>query len=250
MKYSSVALIFGGGTGVRASTHGVPKQFVRVKGEPIIIQTVKQFEKSPVIDAVVLVCVEGYVEYLRNLVSEYKLTKVVSIVKGGASGQESIYNGLIAINNLDLAQDAVVFIHDAVRPLISSPLLSNCLNAVRRYGSAIASVVCYETVASRVKEQVREIYPRSELVLLRAPQVFYVKDIYRYHEMARASGLRDTFTDSASLAKHYGHTIHLVESSSKNIKITYPEDIYILNALLDAEEHSEIFGTSDSSLND
>lgn len=239
--YSKIALIFGGGTGVRASTHGIPKQFIKVDGVPIIVRTILKFENSDFVDAIVLVCVDGYLKHLQQLVDEFHLQKVVSIVKGGVTGQGSIYNGLQEISKLDISDDAVVFIHDAVRPLITSELISGCFQSVLKHGSGIAAVDCYETVASCNDNTVERIFPRSELVHLRAPQAFYFKDIFRYHNLALQDSINN-FTDSASMAKYYGHRLFLVPSDSKNIKITYPEDIFILKSLLEAEEHFEIIG--------
>lgn len=240
-SYKNIALIFGGGTGVRASTHGIPKQFVKVQGVPIIIRTISKFEKNKQIDAIVLVCVDGYQQTLSALVKDYKIHKVVAIVTGGRTGQESIYNGLKAVKELSLHKEAVVLMHDAVRPMIPSSLIDECIESVKCFNSGIAAVVCHETVASYKGEDVLNIFPRSQLVMLRAPQAFYVNDIWRYHELALADGKGD-FTDSATLASWYGHNIHLVHCDSKNIKITYPEDIFVLKALLEAEEHSEIMG--------
>lgn len=240
-SYKNIALIFGGGTGVRASTHGVPKQFVKVQGVPIIIRTICKFEKNEQIDAIVLVCVDGYQQKLISLLKEFNIRKVTAVVTGGRTGQESIYHGLKAIKELSLDKDAVVLMHDAVRPMISGSLIDDCIQSVRSFGSGIASVVCHETVASFQNEDVLNIFPRSQLVMLRAPQAFFVEDIWRCHQYALQEG-KVNFTDSASMAASYGHKLHLVHCDTKNIKITYPEDIFMLKALLEAEEHSEIMG--------
>lgn len=247
MKYSHFALIFGGGTGVRASTHGVPKQFVKVKNVPIIVRTIRKFEENEKIDAIVLVCLESYIPHMKKLIEDYNLRKVCAIVKGGKTGQESIYNGLCAIEKLDKDPDAVVLVHDAVRPLISNTLIEECLNTTKKYGNAISAVVCHETIAVRDGDAVKNILPRSDLVLLRAPQGFYFNDLFAYHNHAKKDGMLN-FVDSASLAQYYGSKLHMVPSTSKNIKITYPEDIFILKALLDVEEHLEIMGMVESDL--
>lgn len=239
--YKNVALIFGGGVGVRASTNGIPKQFVKVGGVPIIVRTIKKFQANNQVDAIVCVCVDGWLDHLQRLVNEYHLTKVVAIVAGGRNGQESIFNGLETISNLRLSDDAVVLIHDAVRPMIAQSLLDECVQSTKLLGSGIASVVCHETVASSYQSVVDEIFPRDELVLLKAPQCFFFKDIWQYHQVAKNTGL-NSFTDSASMAKYFGHKLTLVNCDSQNIKVTYPEDVYILKILLEIEENKEIFG--------
>lgn len=239
--YNNVALIFGGGIGVRASTHGIPKQFLKVNQIPIIIRTIRKFDENPNIDAIVLVCVDGYQNHLQTLINDYKIKKVVTIVTGGSSGQESIYNGLHYIHSMPLADDSVVLIHDAVRPMITSALIDECIDSTKILGNGISALVCHETVASCENGLVNEIYPRDKLSLLRAPQAFFFKDIWRCHEQAIRDN-RSDFTDSANMASYYGHKLHLVTCDSKNIKITYPEDVFILKALLAAEENSQILG--------
>lgn len=241
---SNYAVIFGGGVGVRASSNGIPKQFLKVKGVPIIIRTLRKFEACESISKIVLVCVRGYESHIRGLIQHYGIRKVVTVVTGGATGQESIYNGLKAIQQLEWEDDSIVVIHDAVRPMISTSLITECIKSAEVFGNGIASVVCHETVAKASAGLVDELLKRDELVCLKAPQAFLYKDIWKCHEDAKAREI-NTYTDSASMAKSYGHELHLVSSNTSNIKITYPEDVYILKALLEAEESMSIIGLMD-----
>lgn len=240
-KLHNIALIFGGGVGVRASTNGIPKQFLKVNEVPIIIRTIKKFDNNKDIDAIVLVCVDGYQQYLKRLLTDFNITKVAGIVTGGTSGQESIYKGLRYIGSLSIADDAIVLIHDAVRPMITLDLINDCIESTKVFGNGISALVCHETVASCGNGVVNEIYPRDKLSMLRAPQAFYYKDIWQCHKQSLQDGFTN-FTDSANMAAYYGHKLHLVTCDSKNIKITYPEDVFILKALLTAEENSQILG--------
>lgn len=240
-KSRCFALIFAGGVGVRVNNNGVPKQFLKVKGVPIIIRTIRKFDACATVDSIVLVCVEGYQDYLQTLLDDYGIKKVVRIVKGGVSGQESIYNGLRAISSCPKDSDAVVLIHDAVRPIISSELITECVQSTRLRGSGVAAVLSHESIASRDEDSISQIYPRDEIVFLKAPQAFFFNDIWKYHNMALNDGVSGV-TDSATLAKKYGHNIFLVRCNTSNIKVTYPEDVYVLKALLDFDENVKILG--------
>lgn len=114
----NIAVIFAGGVGKRMKTNGVPKQFLEVYGKPILIYTLEKFENNHNIDAIVIACLEEKIDYCQKLINKFEITKVRAIVKGGKTGQESIYNGLRAADQISESDNDIVLIHDGVRPLI------------------------------------------------------------------------------------------------------------------------------------
>ncbi len=236
----NIALIFAGGTGQRMNTKTKPKQFLELHGKPIIIHTIEQFENHPHIDGVVVVCLESWISALRKMLKKNGIEKVASIVPGGKTGQASIRNGIREAAAL-FPEDSVILIHDSVRPLIDDETISSCIECVREHGSAITVIPAVETVIRGNGHTISEVVDRSTCFMARAPQCFILKDILEAHERALAEE-RDDFIDSASMMRHYGHSLHMVTGSSENIKITTPLDFYIFRAIADARENSQIFG--------
>lgn len=238
----NVALIFAGGTGSRMNSKARPKQFLELNGRAIIIHTLQWFEQHPDIDAICVVCIAEWIDYLKELLSRSFIHKVKWIVPGGASGQESICNGIRAIHDSGAPDDTVVLIHDGVRPLISEKLISDNIECVRLHGSAITVTPAIETIIGTNEEnQVEHITDRKLCKLARAPQSFFLKDIYAAHMQALEAGKKDMI-DSASLMKFYGFSLYTVEGPVENIKITTPMDFYLFRAIYEARENSQIFG--------
>jgi 2-C-methyl-D-erythritol 4-phosphate cytidylyltransferase len=130
------ALIFAGGSGTRMNSRGRPKQFLQFYGKELIIHTLENFQNHPQVDGIVVVCIEDWIPYLQKLLDKFGIDKVRSVVPGGASGQESIYNGLCAIQKFAPA-DSIVLVHDGVRPFVNESLISDCIKCVKEHGSAI-----------------------------------------------------------------------------------------------------------------
>lgn len=238
----NIAVIFAGGVGSRMHTREKPKQFLNMHGKPIIIHTLEQFEEHEEIDAIVVACVEDWIPYLAQLVRKYNLEKVRKIVPGGVNGQQSIYFGLCAAEEAAAGEKSIVLIHDGVRPLINHKVISSSIESVRLHGSAIASIKVKETVLLVDEENgIRDIPDRSQSRLARAPQSFWLEEILGAHRKAIEEHLLD-FIDSCSMMQHYGKKLYLIDSPEENIKITTPEDFYIMRAMLDAKEDSQIYG--------
>ena len=238
----NTALIFAGGAGRRMHSAGKPKQFLELHGKPIIIHTLEHFERHPEIDAIAVVCIAGWIDYLKDLLIRFHIKKVRWIVPGGETSQESTRAGLgILEANCD-PRDTVVLIHDGVRPLITEKLISDNIAAVRQYGNAITAAPAIETIITvDENEDVTERIDRQACRLARAPQSFYLRDIIAMHQKAMADNY-DKMIDSASLMIHYGVKLHLVEGPAENIKITTPSDFYIFKAIQEARENMQILG--------
>ncbi|MHB8065201.1 MAG: IspD/TarI family cytidylyltransferase [Ruminiclostridium sp.] len=235
------AIIFAGGTGERINSKTRPKQFLELHGKPILLYTIEHFERHPLIDNIAVVCIANWMDECRRLLEHNFIKKVKWIVPGGISGQESIYNGLEAIQD-SCADDTIVLIHDGVRPLISEELITQNINMVREKNSAISIAYTTETVVTLNEKQCISDVPNRDYVrIAKAPQSFYYKDIWSVHKRARKEKVNN-ITDSATLMQHYGYELHTVLSSPYNVKITSPSDYYIFRALYEAIENSQIFG--------
>ena len=205
----------------------VPKQFLLAYSKPIIVHTIEHFERCSQIDGIVVVCLENYIDYMLRLKEEYGLTKIVSVVPGGPTGQASIDN------------DDIVLVHDGVRPLIDEKLIADNIACVKANGNSVTVANAAETVVLLGGDVVDKVMDRKFCRLAKAPQCFYLKDIYAAHLRAAAEGI-DDFIDSAVLMQHYGAKIHTVNCSTLNLKITTPTDYYLFKAILDARESEQI----------
>lgn len=239
----NTALIFAGGTGERMNSKSIPKQFLKLHGKPIIVYTIEWFEKHSQIDSIAIVCLEGWINYLNQLIQKYNLKKVKWIVKGSSTSQLSIFNGLdIIYKNCENPKDTIVLIHDGVRPLITEKLITDNIKSVKEHGSAITITNTKETIVTIEKsKKVNDVSNRDACRIAKAPQSFYLEDIYLVHKRAANDGISNS-VDSATLMHNYGYLLHGVVGSEQNIKITTPIDYYVFKAICDAKENSQIFG--------
>lgn len=237
----NIAIIFAGGIGKRMNTKALPKQFLKLHGKEIIIHTLEVFENHPDINGIVISCVEEWIPYLKKLIKKFDINKVDAIVPGGTTGQESIYKGLIATKK-QYSEESIVLIHDGVRPLIDEGTITDNIQIVKAKGNAVTVAPAIETII-RVNNnsEIKDVIERSECLMARAPQSFYLKEILKAHESAREENKND-FIDSASLMRHYGHSLYTVSGPVENIKITTPMDYYTFRALYEARESSQLFG--------
>lgn len=226
------ALIFAGGVGKRMNNSTLPKQFLRINDKPIIVYTIEKFQNNCNIDAIVVVIVAEYYDYMLKLIQDYNLSKVSSVVTGGSTGQESIYFGLCEIEKKYGLNDNIVLIHDGVRPLIDDATISNNIKCVIEKGNSITVTPSIETVVLLQENHiVDKVMDRKVCNLARAPQSFYLKDIFSCHKKAIEEGKFD-FIDSAMMMQYYGYMINTVEGPVENIKVTTTMDYYLLKALL------------------
>ena len=238
----NIGVIFAGGVGKRMNSRVKPKQFINVYGKPIIIHTLELFDNHEEIDAIAVACLEDWIPYLEELLEKFNIRKVKKIVPGGASGQESIYNGLKAAEEIAGGEKSIVLIHDGVRPLIHAKTISDNIASVKEHGSAITSVTVKETALVVSKDNSIDSVPkREDTRLARAPQSFYLDEIIGAHRKAIAENRFD-FIDSCAMMQYYGKKLYLIEGPQENIKITTPDDFYTMRALLEAKEEAQIYG--------
>ncbi len=240
-KNEAVAVIFAGGAGKRMNSREKPKQFFLLHDKPIIIYTLEKFEEHELVDSIVVACIKEWIPYLESIVRKHSISKVRAIVPGGVTGQESIFLGLKAAEDIKKTDNPIVLIHDGVRPLIYHDTITDNIRSVIEHGSAITSVTVTETVLLlKDNTRIQEVPDRAISRLARAPQSFLLKDVLSAHKKAIADNRMD-FIDTCSLMKYYGKDLYLVEGPKENIKITTPEDFFIMRAILDAHENAQMF---------
>lgn len=237
----NIAVIFAGGIGKRMSQRALPKQFMKLHGKEIIVHTLEHFQEHESIEGIVIACVEEWISFLEKLLKKYGMTKVVSVVPGGKTGQESIYHGIKKTFEI-YGKETNVLIHDGVRPLIDADTITRCIESVEKNGTGITVAPVTETII-RVNAggHIEDVIDRSNCLFARAPQGFRLVEILEAHEMARKENKMD-FIDSATLMQWRGHQLSVVEGPVENIKITTPMDYFTFRAMIEAKENAYLFG--------
>lgn len=238
----NIAIIFAGGSGVRMGA-GVPKQFLEINGKPILIHTLQLFQEHEEIDKIYLAMSPDYIRYTEQLVLDYRIDKMAAIVEGGETAQDSIFHALCKAQE-ENPGDSVVLVHDGVRPFVEYGVISDNIESVKQYGSAITCTSCFETIMiSKDGETVDHLPLRKESYSAQAPQSFYLKDIIAAHEAIRATETRyENMVDACTIYRALGKQPHIVVGNRGNIKVTTPEDVYMFRALLQYKENEQAFG--------
>lgn len=243
-KKNNIAIIFAGGVGQRLNgKDSTPKQFLKINGKPIIIHTLELFEKNPKIDRIYIAIHPKYYDYMHELVRYYYITKTAGIVKGGATGQDSIFNALnLAMQ--DNSPDSLVLVHDGVRPNITQEVIDKNIDNALEKGTSITCTPCYETVLiSKDGIEPTTVPYRKETFSAQAPQTFKLGEIYNAHlEERKVNPDYIDIIDSCTLFKKQGKATSMIRGNFGNIKITTIEDLYILRALIRYKEDMEAFG--------
>ena len=239
----NAGIIFAGGTGKRMKSNSTkPKQFLEIHGKPIIVHTLQVFQEHPEIDFIVIACIKGWITYLEELVKKYNINKVKSIVNGGDTGLQSIYNALEEAEKISGNCRTVALIHDGVRPLIKSSTISDNIASVNKYGSAITTVPVKETIMVVSDDKSIDYIPnREHSRLARAPQSFWLDEVLMVYRKAISDGIYN-FIDTCSMMQYYKKKMYLVDGPQENIKITTPDDFYMMRAFLDARENAQVYG--------
>ena len=221
-----VAIIPAAGEGRRMGG-AVEKQFICLRGIPILAHTLKIFDQSPLVDGVVLVVAGRQRKSLEEMIlGPYPCRKLIEVVRGGRERQESVSRGLDAVPT----ECEYVVIHDGVRPLVTSELLTSVLKAAQSHDAALAAIPARDTVKHAEDGQVKATLERDTIWLAQTPQAFQASLLRRaYGEVERA---RIIATDDAALVERLGVEVQVVQGSPENIKVTTPSDLVIAEALL------------------
>lgn len=231
----NIALIIAGGVGARMH-QDIPKQFLNVYDKPVIVYTMEAFQKHPDIDSIFVVCLDGWHDVLKAYAKQFGISKLEDVVPGGLNGQDSIRNGITAINKKYNDDSDIVLIHDAIRPMVSQKIISDNIKVCREYGNAITVVPCTAAMLKTFdglssEEQV----PRNNLKITQTPQAFFVKDIVEMHKIALERGITNSVA-SCTMYIELGRKLFMSEGSEKNLKLTTVEDVEIFKSLLDSQK--------------
>ena len=230
---SNIALLIAGGSGNRMH-QDIPKQFLNVNERPVIVYTLEAFEKHPEIEAIAVVCIEGWEQVLWAYASQFNISKLKYVFPGGENGQESIRNGVLGLEK-KYSQDDIVLIHDAIRPMVSAEIISDNIRVAKKFGDAITVIPCAEAMLQTEDGCISTgSYERSKLKRTQTPQAFRLSNICNLHREALEKGITNSVA-SCTLMIEMGKQVHFSMGSEKNIKLTTVEDIDIFKALLVAK---------------
>lgn len=225
-----IALLIAGGSGTRMH-QDIPKQFLTVNEKPVIVYTMEAFQKHPEIDSIAVVCIEGWENVLQAYAKQFNITKLEHIFPGGDCGQASIRNGVYGLEEY-FDPDDIVLIHDAIRPMVSEDIISDCIVKTKKYGNAITVIPCAEAMM-QTEDGVKSVgsYPRNRLKRTQTPHGFKLGDICQLHRDALEAGITNSVA-SCTLMIEMGKQVNFSAGSEKNIKLTTVDDIDIFKALL------------------
>lgn len=231
----NVALIIAGGVGARMG-QDIPKQFINVYDKPVIVYTMEAFQKHPEIDAIEVVCLDGWHDVLRAYAKQFGIAKLDGVVSGGINGQDSIRNGLFDIQKRYHEPDDIVLIHDAIRPMISQQIISDNIRICREKGNAVTVVPCTAAMLKTFDgvESIEQV-ARNNLKTTQTPQTFFINDICGAHKEALSKGITASVA-SCTMYIELGRKLYLAPGSEKNLKLTTTEDIEIFKALLNSKK--------------
>ncbi|MGB7291877.1 MAG: 2-C-methyl-D-erythritol 4-phosphate cytidylyltransferase [Thermodesulfobacteriota bacterium] len=220
------AVILASGSGSRIN-RDIPKQFLELSGSPLIIHTLKPFEKNSNIDEVIVVTLSEYIDKTWEFVNRCRLTKVKKIIRGGKTRQESSKNGIDACGD----DTTFVLIHDSVRPFITNNLLNRLLKALNQHHAVIPVIPSTDTIIETDRKGfISNVPNRSKLWRVQTPQAFSYELIKKAHAKALEDGIKNS-TDDSSLILRIGQPVYTIKGDEKNIKITYPTDFEIAGKL-------------------
>lgn len=230
----NIALIIAGGYGQRMG-QDIPKQFLNVQDKPVILYTLAAFQKHPCIDGIVVVCVEGWEKILDTYCRQYAITKLENIVSGGSNGQESIWKGVQDIASRHENED-LVLVHDAIRPLVSEEMISDCIRVAGQFGNAVSVVPC-NTAMLCTEDGITSSgqISRDNLKVTQTPQCASVGMLLKAHEEAQKKGITNSVA-TCTLFTELGYRLYFSLGSEKNIKLTSIDDLEIFEALLEAKK--------------
>jgi 2-C-methyl-D-erythritol 4-phosphate cytidylyltransferase len=218
---NSYAIIVAGGTGSRMQS-SVPKQFLLLNGKPVMMHTIEAFYNSAYQPQIIVVLHADFHEYWKELCTEHQFNIPHQLISGGETRFRSVKNGLETIQD----KDALVAVHDAVRPLTPVNVINEAYTQAKATGNAIVAVKSRDSIR-QLKNGISQHLHREEIYLVQTPQTFQLSLLKKAYEQP----FDNTFTDDASVVERSGITINLIEGSHANIKITFPEDIVVAEVI-------------------
>lgn len=234
----NVALIIAGGSG-RRMHQDIPKQFLHIHDKPVIIYTLEGFQRNPQIDAIEVVCLDGWHDVLWANAKQFGIDKLKWVISGGSTAQESIRNGISNLSDVCGAED-ILIIHDGIRPMVEDFVLADVLDKCRQYGNGVTSLPYNEQIFIKNDEFTTTKYiPRDTLRRVSTPQAYrygLIADAYR-EAFDTGVGIQSA-TYANTLMVELGHTLYFAAGSEKNIKLTTTDDFALFKAYLEMEKNS------------
>lgn len=231
----NVALVIAGGAGMRMGMD-IPKQFITIYDKPIIIYTLDSFQKHPQIEKIVLVCIDGWHEIMWAYAKQFNITKLEKVILGGSSAQESIRNGVEALEGMCSEGDCII-IHDGIRPLIDEQVVSDVIVKCKKHGNGVTSLPYNEQIFVVDDEYSTIQYiPRETLRRVSTPQAYEYSLISEAYKEAFAKGIGihgSSYTNTMMV--ELGHRLYFAAGSDKNIKLTTKDDLDMFKAHVRAE---------------
>ena len=230
----TTAIVIAGGSGRRMG-QSIPKQFINVYDKPVIIYTLESFQRHPKVDAIEVVCIDGWHDVLRAYARQFGITKLHWIVSGGETGQESIRNGVYNLED-KLSPDDVVIIHDGIRPLVEEEVLSDVIIKCEKYGNAVTSMPYNEQIFVIDDDVSTTKYiPRETLRRVATPQAYkFGKLDWAYHKaFEKKIGIYGSSYTNTMMVE-LGERLYFASGSDKNIKLTTQDDLELFKGYLKA----------------
>ncbi|MBU5425624.1 2-C-methyl-D-erythritol 4-phosphate cytidylyltransferase [Tissierella pigra] len=206
----------------------INKQFIAIGGKPILAHTIEKFERCRYIDEIILVAKEEEIEYCRKeIVRKYKFNKVANIIRGGKERQDSVYNGILALNECS----NIVLTHDGARPFVKNENIEDGIRGVIDHGACVIGVPVKDTIKIVGSENnIDDTPPRNLIWAAQTPQCFFKEILVKGYENAMSTGFFGT--DDSSIVEEIGYNVKMIMGSYENIKITTPEDIILAESLI------------------
>jgi len=232
----NAAIIIAGGTGSRMNMD-VPKQFINIYEKPIIVYTLEGFQRHPEIDAIEVVCLDGWQDILESYAEEYRITKLKWIVPGGNSGQESIRNGVYHLED-KLAREDVAIIHDGIRPMVDSSVLTDVIRVCKLHGNGVTATLFTEQIFRADDPfSTTQYIPRDSVRKVATPQAYNYGILLDAYRRAFAEGIGiygSAYTNTMMV--DLGYKLYFAAGSDKNIKLTTKDDLEMFKAYLRMEK--------------
>ena len=230
----NIAIIIAGGSGNRMG-QDIPKQFINVYDKPILMYTLEGFQRHPMVDAIEVVCIEGWENMVQAYANQFNITKLKWIVKGGGSAQESIRNGVLNLEGKAAADDTII-VHDGIRPMIDDTVLTDVIEKAQQYGNAVTSLPYNEqifVVSNDDSETTTQFIPRETLRRVSTPQAYRFDLLSeKYHEaFEKGIGIYGSHYTNTMMVE-LGVRLHFAKGSDKNIKLTTKDDLELFKGYL------------------
>ena len=225
----NIAILLAAGSGERMNMD-ISKQFIPVNDVPLFMYSTKVFNENKNIDSIIIVTKMEDIHKVEDYCKEYNINKLSAVIPGGKTRQESVFNALNYLHER-IEDDDVVLIHDTARPLVTSEIIDRNVNALKHCDAVETAIQATDTIVkSKNGLSINEIENREMIYQVQTPQSFKYSFIYQAHLKAREEKMM--VTDDASLIIAMNHPVQIVEGYKNNFKITTPEDLEILKALL------------------